>query len=71
MNIDSIAFALDPANVPSFLLDWEVTKLCNLDCSYCSTGLEGGQDNNTKHPPLEECLRTIDFMYEYVDLYMT
>ena len=68
--IDSIALALDPNNVPSFLLDWEVTKLCNLDCSYCSTGVDGGHDNSTKHPPLSECLDSIDFMYEYVDLYM-
>lgn len=69
-DINSIAFALDTTNVPSFLLDWELTKLCNLDCSYCPTGLYGGHDNTTDHPPLEECLRTIDFMYEYVDLYM-
>ena len=69
-DVNSIAFALDPTNVPSFLLDWEVTKLCNLDCTYCSTGLEGGHDNTTAHPPLSECLDSIDFMYQYVDLYM-
>lgn len=40
-DIKSIGFALDPTNVPSFLLDWELTKLCNLDCSYCSTGIDG------------------------------
>jgi hypothetical protein len=68
--IKSIGFALDPANVPGFLLDWEITKLCNLNCSYCGTGVDGGHDNTTKHPPLEECLQTIDFMYQYVDLYM-
>jgi len=68
--INSIGFALDPANVPSFLLDWELTKLCNLDCSYCPTGITGGHDNTTNHPPLEECLKSIDFMYEYVNLYM-
>ena len=68
--INSIGFSLDPANVPSFLLDWELTKLCNLDCSYCGTGIEGGHDNTTDHPPLDECLKSIDFMYEYVDLYM-
>ena len=68
--IKSIGFALDPTNVPSFLLDWELTKLCNLDCSYCDTGIDGGHDNTTKHPPLAECLQTIDFMYQYVDLYM-
>jgi MoaA/NifB/PqqE/SkfB family radical SAM enzyme len=69
-DIKSIGFALDPTNVPSFLLDWELTKLCNLDCSYCSTGIDGGHDNTTQHPPVEECLKSIDFMYEYVNQYM-
>jgi len=69
--IKSIGLALAPNNVPAFLLDWEVTKRCNLDCSYCPTDIEtGGHNNTTQHPPLEECLRSIDFMYEYVDLYM-
>ena len=45
-NVKSIGFALDPNNVPSFLLDWEVTKLCNLDCSYCGIGIDGGHDNS-------------------------
>ena len=40
---------------------------CNLDCSYCGSGLYDGHDNTQKHPPLEECLKTIDFMYQYVD----
>lgn len=69
-NVKSIGFALDPTNVPSFLLDWELTKLCNLDCSYCPTGLDGGHDNTTKHPPLTDCLQSIDFMFEYVNEYM-
>jgi pyruvate-formate lyase-activating enzyme len=73
-NIKSIAFALEPTNVPAFLLDWEVTKKCNLDCSYCGTlkewGLHAGHDPSAKHPLLEDCLKTIDFMYQYVDLYM-
>lgn len=68
--VNSIGFALDPGNVPCFLLDWEVTKKCNLDCTYCEVGIDGGHDNSTQHPPLDECLHTIDFMYEYVDLYM-
>jgi pyruvate-formate lyase-activating enzyme len=68
--VNSIGFALDPVNVPSFLLDWELTKLCNLDCSYCTVGINGGHDNTTKHPPLADCLQSIDFMYEYVDQYM-
>lgn len=68
--INSIGFALSPDNIPSFLLDWELTKKCNLDCSYCDTGIDGGHDNSFPHPPVKECLKTIDFIYEYVDLYM-
>ena len=51
----------------TFLLDWEITKLCNLDCSYC--GPES-HDNGTQHPPLDRCLTTIKFMFAYVDVYM-
>lgn len=52
------------------MLDWELTLKCNLDCDYCETGLYGGHDNSLPHPPLAQCLPTIDFMYQYVDLYM-
>jgi pyruvate-formate lyase-activating enzyme len=69
-DFDVLEPAIDPNNRISFLLDWELTMKCNLDCSYCSTGLYGGHDNTTKHPPLSECLDTVDFMYEYVDIYM-
>ena len=58
--------AVDPNNRISFLLDWELTLKCNLDCSYCGDG----HDNTTKHPPLTDCLSSLDFMFEYVDLYM-
>lgn len=63
--------AIDPTNRISFLLDWELTMKCNLDCSYCLSDLYGGHDNTTKHPPLDECFKSIDFMFEYVDLYMS
>ena len=43
---------------------------CNLDCTYCRSGLYMGHDNSTQHPPLEDCLKTIDFMFEYADVYM-
>jgi pyruvate-formate lyase-activating enzyme len=43
---------------------------CNLDCSYCETGVNGGHDNSQQHPPLEDCLKTIDFMFQYADIYM-
>jgi pyruvate-formate lyase-activating enzyme len=68
--VESLEPAIDPNNRISFLLDWELTMKCNLDCSYCGTGLYEGHDNSTKHPPVSECLAALDFMFEYVDLYM-
>jgi hypothetical protein len=44
---------------------------CNLDCSYCPTGIYGGHDNSQPHPPMSDCMRTIDFMFEYADIYMS
>ena len=68
--VEALEPAIDPNNRITFLLDWELTLKCNLDCSYCATGIHGGHDNSTKHPPLNECLKTLDFMFAYVDLYM-
>jgi MoaA/NifB/PqqE/SkfB family radical SAM enzyme len=73
--IISIEPAIDPTARPTFLLDWELTLKCNLDCSYCPTPQQvplsvAYHDNTADHPPLDECLKTIDFMYEYVDAYM-
>jgi len=62
--------AIDPNNRISFLLDWELTMKCNLDCSYCGSGLYKGHDNSQAHPALPDCVDTIDFMFDYVDLYM-
>jgi sulfatase maturation enzyme AslB (radical SAM superfamily) len=57
---------LEPAvESPIFHMDWELTMKCNLDCSYC-----GSHDNSTKHPELNDCLRTIDFLLKYCNLYM-
>ena len=44
---------------------------CNLDCSYCDTDLYGGHNNSIPHPKLQQCLDSLDFMFEYVDLYMS
>lgn len=66
----SVEASIDPSSRLTFLLDWELTLKCNYDCTYCKTGLYGGHDNTTKHPPLNECLSTIDFMFEYVNLHM-
>jgi pyruvate-formate lyase-activating enzyme len=62
--------AVDPKNRISFLLDWELTMKCNLDCSYCATGPYGGHDNTISHPETKDCFSTIDFMYRYADMYM-
>lgn len=73
--IISIEPAVDPNARPTFLLDWELTLKCNLDCSYCPTPQQvpmsmAYHDNTADHPPLDDCLKTIDFMYEYVDAHM-
>jgi hypothetical protein len=62
--------AIDPNNRISFLLDWELTMKCNLNCSYCPPGLYGGHDNSTSHPPQAECIQALEFMFEYADQYM-
>jgi pyruvate-formate lyase-activating enzyme len=70
-NFEILEPAVDPNNRISFLLDWELTMKCNLDCSYCSTDLyNGGHDNSTNHPPLDQCLDALTFMFKYVDQYM-
>lgn len=69
-NFEILEPAIDPNNRISFLLDWELTLKCNLDCSYCKKGLYGGHDNSTSHPPLDQCLETLTFMFKYVDQYM-
>jgi organic radical activating enzyme len=60
--------AIDPNNRISFLLDWELTMKCNLDCSYCPPGT--GHDNSTQHPPRDECIQALEFMFDYADQYM-
>lgn len=62
--------SIDPNNRITFLLDWELTMKCNLDCSYCPIGLYGGHDNSTNHPPVDQCVDTLKFMFNYANLYM-
>jgi organic radical activating enzyme len=58
---------LEPKNIPAFQVAWESTLKCNLDCSYCGDG----HDNSSSHPSLEDSLKTVDFILNYLDLYMT
>jgi MoaA/NifB/PqqE/SkfB family radical SAM enzyme len=69
-NFEILEPAVDPNNRISFLLDWELTMKCNLDCSYCESDLYGGHDNSTNHPPMDQCISALKFMFEYADLYM-
>lgn len=58
---------LEPANPTIFQVAWESTLKCNLDCSYCGDG----HDNRQSHPGLEDSKKTIDFIVEYLNLYMS
>lgn len=51
---------------PVFSITWETTLKCNLDCSYCVS-----HDNTIPHPSMDDCFKTIDFLYEYVDTYLS
>jgi len=70
-NFEVLEPAIDPNNRISFLLDWELTMKCNLDCDYCLSDLYGGHDNSTQHPPTQDCLKALDFMFAYADVYMS
>jgi len=69
-SFETLEPAIDPNNRITFLLDWELTMKCNLDCSYCPTGIQGNHDNSTQHPPFDDCIKALEFMFEYADLYM-
>ena len=58
---------LEPVNPrQQFQIAWESTLKCNLDCSYCGDG----HDNRQPHPPLGECLDTVDFICDYISVIM-
>lgn len=59
---------IDPKRKPNFQITWETTLKCNLDCTYCSPN---DHNNKIPHPPLDECLKTVNFLFEYVDIYMS
>jgi len=57
---------VSPLELQPFQIAWESTLKCNLDCSYCGDG----HDNSQPHPSLEDSLRTIDFICDYVSIIM-
>lgn len=57
---------IEPLDNLYFSVEWETTLKCNLDCSYCADG----HNNSLPHPTLEDSIKTIDFIYKYIDLQM-
>ena len=57
---------LTSPNLKYFQVAWESTLKCNLDCSYCGDG----HDNSQAHPTLEDSIDTVDFIVEYLNIYM-
>lgn len=59
--------SLEPVTDAIFQIAWESTLKCNFDCAYCGDG----HDNSKPHPSLEDSLKTVDFIFEYVDIIMS
>lgn len=57
---------LEPTSNLSFQVAWESTLRCNMDCSYCSDG----HDNSLEHPSLKDSLKTVDFIFDYLQIQM-
>ena len=51
-----------------FQVTWDTGRRCNYDCSYCPAHRH---DNFSAHATLESLKNNVDFLYEYIDLYMT
>ena len=63
MNFDTVDL-LD-GNV--FQVTWDLGRRCNYDCSYCPVHRH---DNFSPHASLEELQSSVDFLLEYIDIYM-
>jgi organic radical activating enzyme len=59
--------SLEPVTDAIFQVAWESTLKCNFDCAYCGDG----HDNSKSHPSLEDSLKTVDFIFDYVDAVMS
>jgi sulfatase maturation enzyme AslB (radical SAM superfamily) len=58
--------SLEPTVNASFQVAWESTLKCNMDCTYCGDG----HDNRLEHPSLESSLKTVDFIFDYLQIQM-
>lgn len=50
-----------------FQVTWDLGRRCNYDCSYCPAIRH---DNFSPHASLNDLKRNVDFLFEYIDLYM-
>lgn len=50
-----------------FQVTWDLGRRCNYDCSYCPVHRH---DNFSKHATLDELKNNVDFLFEYIDVYM-
>lgn len=48
---------------PAMMINWRVLFNCNLDCSYCNT-----HDNSATPVDFDQCKKTVEFIFQYVDL---
>jgi len=51
-----------------FQVTWDTGRRCNYDCSYCPAHRH---DNFSSHATLDSLKSNVDFLYEYIDLYMS
>lgn len=52
----------------NFQVTWDIGPRCNYDCSYCPTHRH---DNFSKHASFEDLSKNLDFLLNYIDLYVT
>jgi len=50
-----------------FQVTWDLGRRCNYDCSYCPAHRH---DNFSPHASLDELKSAVDFLFEYIDVYM-
>lgn len=50
-----------------FQVTWDIGRRCNYDCSYCPAHRH---DNFSPHSSLESLMNNVNFLLEYIDIYM-
>jgi sulfatase maturation enzyme AslB (radical SAM superfamily) len=68
MNLSTDYDTLDLLDGSVFQVTWDLGRRCNYDCSYCPTHRH---DNFSPHASLEDLKKNVDFLFSYIDLYMT